>query len=415
MRARIHRGAREIGGNCVELEAGGKRLVLDLGRPLDAEPARKVDLPDIPGLGLPDDGSLLGVVLSHPHQDHYGLAPQVSPSVPIYVGKAASSILDAAAFFTPSGIRLRPTGFLEDRRRFALGPFAITPYLVDHSGFDSYALLVEGGGRRLFYSGDFRAHGRKASLVRKLCEQPPEGVDVLLLEGTHVRGDDRAIVGLGELEVEHAMAKTFESTRGLVVVFSSTQNVDRLVTIYRACKRAKRRLVVDLYAATVAAATGRDTIPRPGFPQLHVYVPNRQRILVKESKEFERVEALTRHRIYPDEIRERAAELVLMIQGSTLRELAGAGCLKDAGAIWSLWPGYLDQTSGKRTARLLEELGVPLIHLHSSGHAPVEDLQALAGAIGSARVVPIHTSAPHRFHELFSNVEQHADGEWWEI
>jgi len=64
MRVRIHRGAREIGGNCVELEGQGKRLVLDLGRPLDAEPDQKVDLPDIPGLGAPDDGSLLGVILS---------------------------------------------------------------------------------------------------------------------------------------------------------------------------------------------------------------------------------------------------------------------------------------------------------------------------------------------------------------
>jgi ribonuclease J len=35
MRARIHRGANEIGGSCVELESGGARLVLDIGLPLD--------------------------------------------------------------------------------------------------------------------------------------------------------------------------------------------------------------------------------------------------------------------------------------------------------------------------------------------------------------------------------------------
>lgn len=362
--------------------------MLDLGRPLDAEPDQKFDLPDIPGLGAPDDGSLLGVILSHPHQDHYGLVAQVAPKVPIYIGQAAAAILDAAAFFTPSGIRLRPAGFLEDRRLFTVGPFTITPFLVDHSGFDSYALLIEGGGRRLFYSGDFRAHVRKASLVRKLCERPPENVDVLLLEGTHVRHDDRVVVGLDELAAELAIADTFKSTRGLVVVFNSTQNVDRLVTIYKACKRADRTLVIDLYTATVAAATGRRTIPQPGFPKLRVYVPNRQRILVKESGEFERVNALRQHRIYLDEIHERAAELVLMIQGSTFAELAAVHCLEDAAAIWSLWPGYLGQTSGRRTARLLEEHGVPLVRLHSSGHAPIEDLQALAGAIGSARVVP---------------------------
>ena len=340
---------------------------------------------------------------------------QVDPSVPIYVGQAAAALLDAAAFFSPSGIKLRPAGFLEDRRPFTLGPFTITPYLVDHSAFDSYALLIDGGGRRLFYSGDYRAHGRKASLVKKLCERPPENVDVLLLEGTHVRGDDCSVTGFTELEVEHAMVEAFESTRGLVVVFTSTQNVDRLVTIYKACRAAKRTLVIDLYAAATAVATRRRSIPQPGFRDLRVYVPNRQRILVKESGEFERVNALGRHRIHAEEIRERAGELVMMIQGSTLPELARADCLEGATAIWSLWPGYLDQTSGKRTARLLEKHGVPLNHLHSSGHAPVEDLQTLAAAMSPARVVPMHTAAPDRFEHLFERVEMRQDHEWWDV
>jgi ribonuclease J len=415
MRARIHRGAREVGGNCVELELGGKRLVLDLGLPLDAEVGADIGLPDIAGLSARDDGSLLGVVLSHPHQDHYGLVARADPAVPIYIGRAAAAILDAAAFFTPSGIRMRPAGFLEDRQPFALGPFTITPYLVDHSAFDSYALLVEGGGRRVFYSGDYRAHGRKATLVRKLCAHPPQGVDVLLLEGTHVRRNDLGVIGPDEYELELAMAKTFRSTRGLGVVFSSAQNIDRLVTVYKACKRSERTLVVDLYTATIAGATDKDTIPQPRSHRLRVYVPNRQRILVKESGEFDRVDTLRRHRIFLEELRASAAELVMIIQGSTLAELARASCLEGAAAIWSLWPGYLEHGSGRRTAKLLKEQGVPLIHLHSSGHARVEDLQELAAAMGAARVVPIHTSAPERFAELFSSAEQHPDREWWEI
>jgi hypothetical protein len=36
VKAIIHRGAREIGGSCVELECQGQRLVLDIGRPLEA-------------------------------------------------------------------------------------------------------------------------------------------------------------------------------------------------------------------------------------------------------------------------------------------------------------------------------------------------------------------------------------------
>lgn len=37
MRCRIHRGCHEIGGNCVEIESQGKRIVLDIGLPLKNE------------------------------------------------------------------------------------------------------------------------------------------------------------------------------------------------------------------------------------------------------------------------------------------------------------------------------------------------------------------------------------------
>jgi ribonuclease J len=412
MRVRIHRGAHEIGGTCIELAVAGKHLVLDLGRPLSAAPGEAVTLPDIAGLSAPN-GRLVGVALSHPHEDHYGLADQVHRSVPVYIGKAAASLLDAAAFFSPAGIRVRPARFLVDRVPFTLGPFTVTPYLVDHSAFDSYALLVDGGGRRLFYSGDFRTHGRKRALMRTLFERPPEDIDVLFLEGTHIRRDDSPTAGLDEFELELALTKQFRSTAGLVVVFTSTQNIDRLVTVYRACRRAERTLVLDLYGATVARATGRETIPGLGFPGVSVYVPRRQRVLVKRARAFERMEAIAGQRIFPESIRQRSDELVVLIQGSTLAELAEARCLEGATAIWSLWPGYLDGPSGQRVLSLLDVHGVPLAVRHASGHAHIHGLQALASALTPARVIPIHTSAPERFDRYFKCVEVHDDGEWW--
>ena len=62
---RIHRGTKEIGGTCIEVEAHGRRLVPDVGLPLDApdeEGARADLLPAVPGFRSRDD-SLLGVVI----------------------------------------------------------------------------------------------------------------------------------------------------------------------------------------------------------------------------------------------------------------------------------------------------------------------------------------------------------------
>jgi ribonuclease J len=287
----IHRGAEEIGGTCIELDANGSRIVLDLGRPLDASFDDDVPLPPIPGLANGDDPSLLGVVISHPHLDHWGLVPQVSPKVPVYIGEAAARILREAAFFSPAGADLKPAGFLHDRQPFQLGPFTLTPYLMDHSAFDAYALLVEADGKRLFYTGDFRGHGRKAALFERLLRHPPKDIDVLLTEGTNIRREGEPLVSeVTEDDVERRCIELFKATPGLALVCYSAQNIDRLVTLYRAALQANRDFVMDLYTATVARAPGRDTIPQPGsrWPRVRVYVPQRQRIQVKERGEFER-------------------------------------------------------------------------------------------------------------------------------
>src|SRR5204862_513999 len=81
-------------------------------------------------------------------------------------------------------------------------------------------------------------------------------VDVLLLEGTRVTDgseDGRSV--LSETDLEAAFEERFRATKGLGIVLAAGQNLDRLVTIYRASRRAGRTLVVDLAAATVAPAT----------------------------------------------------------------------------------------------------------------------------------------------------------------
>ena len=115
MRVRIHRGAAEIGGNCVEVASDdGRRIVLDVGRPISAGWSQEVALPSVPGLkGM--DATLCGVLISHPHLDHYGLIGGVDPSVPVFIGAEAAGMLRAAAFFSPVGAKIEPAGFFRDR------------------------------------------------------------------------------------------------------------------------------------------------------------------------------------------------------------------------------------------------------------------------------------------------------------
>lgn len=96
-----------------------------------------------------------------------------------------------------------PTDTLRDQVPIDFGPLLVTPYLADHSGFDSYSLRVEADGRSLIYTGDLRSHGRKPWAFQRLLSAP-HPVNALLLEGTHVRDEEAPEPMLSEVDVETA-------------------------------------------------------------------------------------------------------------------------------------------------------------------------------------------------------------------
>jgi ribonuclease J len=416
MRVRIHRGASEIGGSCVEVEHGGSRIVLDVGKPLWADWDDVVPLPGVPGLADGSDPSLAGVLISHPHLDHYGLLDQVHPEVPVVIGREASLLLREAEFFSSAGINLHPAAYLQDRIPLRIGAFTVTPFLADHSGFDAYSLLIDAGGSRLFYTGDLRGHGRKARLFDELLTHPPGEVDVVLCEGTHITGGPTtqpSEPARSEVDVEHSLASRMAETAGAVAVLSSAQNIDRLVSVYRACRRAGRILVSDLYTASLIHAIGRPSLPQPGFPGFKVYVPNRQRVQVKVSGELDRMNLTRGCRVFPDWLADHAHEVTLLQPSSAVPELLRTGVLTGGLVVWSLWPGYLKDDGGQRLRSSLDAAGVPLVLDHTSGHASVSDLRRLVGAVNPGVVVPIHTEGADHYAKVFSRVESHSDGEWW--
>ena len=419
-RACVHRGTRQIGGTCVELECGGARLLLDLGLPLDADAAGDPAplLPNVPGLRAPDPG-LLALVVSHGHADHWGLAPYARPSLPVLMGAATRRILLAAAPFVPRPVPFAVQGpglpGLADRVPLRIGPFTITPYLMDHSAFDAYALLVEAGGRRLFYSGDLRAHGRKAGLFERLLRDPPRPVDAMLMEGSSLGRLASGQRFPTEAEVEAQLVERLRPP-GFVAVCASAQNIDRVVSLYRACKRTGRTLVLDLYAAEVLAATGNANIPGAGWPNVAVYVPQYQRRHVARTQRFDLLGRYKAHRIYPEGLAALAPRAAMLFRRAMLPDVEAAGAWAGARAIWSQWDGYLREGPGAALKAAFAERSVPLEVVHTSGHASIGDLQRLAAAVAPGALVPVHTFEGDRFAGLFgANVVRRADGEWWEV
>jgi ribonuclease J len=295
------------------------------------------------------------------------------------------------------------------------GPFRITPHLVDHSAYDAYAMEVEAGGDRLFYSGDIRAHGRKAALFERLIARPPRSIDVMLMEGSSFGRLDPSHVFPTESEVEQRFVDLFQETEGLALVAASAQNIDRMVSLYRACKRTGRTLIIDLYASEVLRATGNANIPQSDWPNVAVYIPHYQRVQIKRSARFDLLEPHKSQRIFAEQLKELAPHAAMLFRSAMLNDLDRAECLSGARAIWSQWDGYLKQERGVALLSSLAARGILVDHAHTSGHASIVDLKRLAEAIAPTMLVPIHTYEPKQFPEHFKAVSLKNDGEWWEV
>ncbi|MBT6051951.1 MAG: MBL fold metallo-hydrolase, partial [Candidatus Scalindua sp.] len=179
MKLTIHRGTHEIGGTCVELATESTRILIDIGLPLVDEEGQSFKLgnyldlnkaellekniaKDIPGLYKEDIDIKPpdAILISHSHPDHYGLIPFVKPQIPLYLSEGCLELIKATYYFRGLDPIFKTVEIVEHQKVISIGDFKITPYLVDHSGFDAYAFLIEAEGKRVFYSGDFRGHGK---------------------------------------------------------------------------------------------------------------------------------------------------------------------------------------------------------------------------------------------------------------
>jgi ribonuclease J len=414
LRLRIHRGAEQVGGNCIELEAQGTRLVLDIGQPLDADSAADVPLPPIDGLTAGSGDGPLGVLLSHTHMDHCGLIGKLRSDLPLFMGLDSQRLLAIGSFFTRQATPTGPVVNYEHRHSFQLGPYRITPYLNDHSAFDAYSFHIEAGGRALFYSGDFRAHGRKSSLFTALTADPPQPVHTLLMEGTSIGRSGANETYATEDDVEHDLVSSIRGTAGLVLVWFSPQNIDRFVTFYRAAIRAQRIFVGDLYLANVIDALNRRSLPNARSKSIRVFLPRRQRLLLRRTRRFDLEAPYHGARIYPEAIGATPERFVMLFRSSMIEDVEALPNRGSARLIYSLWPGYLkkDCTDMKGWC---EKRGIAFEIAHTSGHADLGTLRRLVAALHPQRVVPIHTSAPERYDGLFPNVARAPDGAWVEV
>ena len=426
----IHRGTKEIGGTCIELIAQSTRILLDFGMPLvnaKKEPfdskileGKSLDelkklklLPKISGLYKDEAKGIDAIFISHSHLDHYGFLRYVHPDIPIYMSKGAKQLIKISNIFIPNKVGDLKTETINKDKKVKIGAFVVTSYLVDHSAFDARAFLVEADGKRVFYSGDFRGHGRKSILFKDMINNPLDDIDCLLMEGSML-GRGKQLYE-NEEKVQSEITKILRKKSNITFLFTSTQNIDRLVSAYKACLRTDSIFVIDIYTAFVLDNLRKvsahipqfdwknirikflkyhaDVLAEAGYKDL-LYVYNRSKIDMFEiNREKDKILMLARdNSIFPNILKN-----IDKPEGSTI--------------IYSMWEGYLtDKFKDYCASKKLQ-----LEQIHTSGHAIVEDLEAFAKAISPKTLIPIHTFEGKQYPEMFKNVKIIEDGEIFEL
>jgi ribonuclease J len=122
----------------VEIESEGRSVLVDAGIGLDEKPgtADRAAFND-----WLEQTNVEGVVVSHGHPDHFGRLGGDCPR-PVWIGRDAATLLEVAGRYT-SIEPPRVDFHLVNSQQFEVGPFRVTPLMVDHSAFEAFTLLIE--------------------------------------------------------------------------------------------------------------------------------------------------------------------------------------------------------------------------------------------------------------------------------
>jgi len=412
MTIKIYKGTDEIGGSCIQLSTKNTKILLDYGTPLQ-DTSKQVKITD----------NIDAILISHPHQDHFGEIVNIENSTPLYCGELSMELMNATKIFTGNKILKNNFQLFEAWKSFKIGDFKVTPYLVDHSATDAYAFLIEADNKKVLYSGDFRANGRKSKLFDKIInDKNLKDIDILLMEGTMLQRSNGDFSD--EQSVENEIYKTIKQNNQISFMIGSSQNIDSIVSAYRACKKANKIFVIDIYTAWILQKMKivSSSIPDMSWDNVKVikkFGGNYYQKL-KENREYfkEFTSKVFDNIVDIDDIKSNPEYYFLKISPWHIQKILNYIEVDTSNIIYSQWLGYLkEEFSDTKTVELYKNLknNNNWVYAHTSGHADLPALQKFATSLKPKKLIPIHTEFKDKFVEYFDSVLILEDNEEFDI
>lgn len=242
-------GSGEIGMNVNLYGCDGKWLMVDLGMTFSGGEYPGVDLV-FADLEFIEERAkdLLGIVLTHAHEDHIGAVPYFAGDlgVPLYATPFTADLV--ARKLEEAGLlgKIELNIIQEDHGQIDIGPFSVTYLPLAHSIAEGNALLIDTPHGRVFHTGDWKLDEDpiigEPTTEEELRAIGEEGILALVCDSTNVfnpnpSGSEGAVhKGLMEEVAQHA------GKRVLVTTFAS--NVARLQTLGEVARETGRQVCV---------------------------------------------------------------------------------------------------------------------------------------------------------------------------
>ncbi len=382
-------GSGEIGMNVNLYGCNGKWIMVDCGMTFadPAYPGIELVLPDLSFIEQRRE-DLLGIVLTHGHEDHIGAIPYLAADlgVPLYATPFTAGLI---------ANKLEEEGLGEDVElntitpggSFQLGEFGIRYVPLAHSIPESNALLIETPHGRVFHTGDWKidhapqiGHPTSDDDLRTIGDQ---AILAMICDSTNVFNAEPSG---SEATVRGGLEEVVASAKGRVVVTTFASNAARLHTLGQVARATRRRICVAGRSLErilrVARATGYLTdFPEPVSFDEAMALPRREVLIVATGGQGEPRAGLGRIAAGEHKLKLQEGDTVVF----SSRQIPGNEL-----AIGRI----MNQLARSDVITVTERQA----HVHVSGHPARPELAAMYHWIRPEVLIPVHGEARH-LHE----------------
>ncbi|HTI30764.1 MAG TPA: ribonuclease J [Sphingomonas sp.] len=379
-------GSDEIGMNVNLYGCQGKWLMVDCGLTF-ANPAEypgcELVLPDLKFIEDRAD-DLLGIVLTHGHEDHIGALPYLAQDlgVPLYANAFTATLIRGK--FDREGVDDVEIHVIPEGGTIDLAPFKCTMVRLAHSIPDMDAVLIDTPHGRVFHTGDWKLDadpvlGEPANAAA-LTAMGDEGILALVCDSTNAFNDRESGT---EGSVRDGLMEAVAAAKGRVVVTSFASNLARMRTLGQVAKANNRKLCIAGRSLdrmlTAAQQNGylKDLPPLVDF-ETAAKMPPRDILVIATGGQGEPRAALGRIAFGDHPIKVDSGDTVIF----SSKQIPG------------------NETAIGRVQNALARTGVTMVtekqaHVHVSGHPGRPELAAMYRWLRPEILVPVHGERRH--------------------